>query len=500
VDKLRTVLVCVTSPLQERDRQTRQRLQQLHGLADICEAALLAQWQDQDPNHPLSDADRTTHALLVSRLDLLLRQAGTSRDPIQRMLAAQWIGYIGLRGHQTGTYTPVGRKYSAVLARLVVDDDPHVRQAALQALPTAFPHPADVEQSLGTLLRQPDPSLRRQSAQSLMPLWRSVGALAAPGKESADLRATHEELLDLARAVVVVAGQGSRDPDLEVRRSCMEAIREVAVESAPLACLPAVGGVRVDLLPLAQAFGQQSTRLAQALGDTDAEVRLLACQAWGAIALLHQNLREAPEPLQSAFLLGSILQDHLPALVRALADCDSRVRLRVIDALEDMGPAAVPAAPALVAALEDGNPFVRWAAARTLGRVGPEAADIAVPALVRLLSSTHGELRLAAARSLTSYGPAARPALLALQQALASPEPELRLQAAEALGRMASPDAVPVLCAALEDPDERVRQSAAAALDGLPSSEGDVEALCGPPPGTPKTTQRADLTPGHRTP
>jgi HEAT repeat protein len=49
-----------------------------------------------------------------------------------------------------------------------------------------------------------------------------------------------------------------------------------------------------------------------------------------------------------------------------------------------MGPGAESAVPDLIRLLEDPDPEVRKAAARTLGRIGP-AADAAVPALMRTL-------------------------------------------------------------------------------------------------------------------
>src|SRR5262249_49067589 len=82
--------------------------------------------------------------------------------------------------------------------------------------------------------------------------------------------------------------------------------------------------------------------------------------------------------------------DNMPgtveAMIAGLSDPDFRVRLVSIDVLEIRGTAAVPAIPALVKALRDPNKFVRWSAARTLGKLAPRQADEVVPALMRLLN------------------------------------------------------------------------------------------------------------------
>ena len=60
------------------------------------------------------------------------------------------------------------------------------------------------------------------------------------------------------------------------------------------------------------------------------------------------------------------------------------MRLKGVEVLGRMGSAAEPAVPDLVRLLDDADPEVRKAAARTLGRIGP-TAEAAVPALMRAL-------------------------------------------------------------------------------------------------------------------
>lgn len=67
-------------------------------------------------------------------------------------------------------------------------------------------------------------------------------------------------------------------------------------------------------------------------------------------------------------------------LAAALEDADATVRINAAMALENIGPLAAPAVPALIKALRDPDAKVRPWAARALGSIGP-AAEAAVPAL-----------------------------------------------------------------------------------------------------------------------
>jgi HEAT repeat protein len=152
-----------------------------------------------------------------------------------------------------------------------------------------------------------------------------------------------------------------------------------------------------------------------------------------------------------------------------------------------MGLQGAVAIPALVAALGDPYPYVRWAAARTLGRLAEREAEAgkagtipeglaaplgrlpdAVAGLARLLLCDPDEgVRMAVATALTRYGPRAAAAVPALREAVGSgSDVELRvavIQALEAIGTDAVP-ALPALVPALRDPDPRVREEAARVL------------------------------------
>jgi HEAT repeat protein len=173
--------------------------------------------------------------------------------------------------------------------------------------------------------------------------------------------------------------------------------------------------------------------------------------------------------------LGQIGPAAVPALVEALGDPDMRVRVRAVAALGHIGSAAEPAVPAIVEALRDHQPRVRAAAAYALGRLGL-AAEPVVPALVKALGDPNSGVRPAAAFALGSMGAAAEPAVPVLVRALGDPQPDVRgaiLHALGAIGAAAEP-AIPALVEALGDPEQRVQLRAASTLRELANALRDT--------------------------
>ena len=182
------------------------------------------------------------------------------------------------------------------------------------------------------------------------------------------------------------------------------------------------------------------------------------------------------------------------ALAQSLRELGSRRAWRRAAAayrLGDMG--CEEAAPALLAALDDGNRTVRAAAARSLGRLHVvEAAKPLVEALVsgRVPNGVAGE-------ALVELGPAAVPELRAIAEhpshrlrataiallglvgdsadsrfavgRLDDPSAEVRAAAAGSLARIGGPQAESALCSALDDRIPSVRSGAAAALGAIGS-------------------------------
>ncbi len=101
--------------------------------------------------------------------------------------------------------------------------------------------------------------------------------------------------------------------------------------------------------------------------------------------------------------------------------------------------------------------------------------EIRIAALVRQLSSARGLERMRARRQLVRIGETAVPALI---EALASPDPTLRLESAEALLYIGSPLSATALVERLDDTESGVRWLAAEAIIAM-KCDGIVPLLAG---------------------
>jgi HEAT repeat protein len=338
---------------------------------------------------------------------------------------------------------------------------------------------------------------------------------------------------DLAPAISCLEAALQTDPDSLVRLYAAEALWTIREDKAALDVL--VGGLRdrqTEARRLAATMlgkvGPEASQavqpLIEALSDSDVLVRRYAAEDLSAFG---QAAAEALPELES--LLGedewtqvvgaeAILkiapcrsEELVPILVAALRSGSSRIRYRatqtlgelplvsalavsgLIDALDDeeevvragalwalgrLGPAAVPAIPALTAILQgygmDGDDvLIRGMAASVLGDIGPEARQ-AVPDLIECLDqSEHGlattRLRLQVARAIWRIEQEPSFLLSIGIKALGDPKWSLRRLAAQWLGDLGSTAraVVPHLERAFKDAHPFVRQQVASSLERI---------------------------------
>jgi HEAT repeat protein len=139
--------------------------------------------------------------------------------------------------------------------------------------------------------------------------------------------------------------------------------------------------------------------------------------------------------------LGPKAQPALPALIKALDDPDKQVWAQAIGAIAKLGPAAHEAIPVLLGALDTRErrgrrerdrvqTIVRSAYA--LSRIGPAA----IPPLIQALESDDSGVRAGAAKALGGMGPAAKVAIPALRANLGHGDGFVRREVVDALGQI----------------------------------------------------------------
>jgi HEAT repeat protein len=148
----------------------------------------------------------------------------------------------------------------------------------------------------------------------------------------------------------------------------------------------------------------------------------------------------------------------------------STLRRAGVEILELLGDKAVPVLPSVAEALGDQNRFVRWAAARAIGNIGPKQAPFAVPGLARLLFDLDDNVRLAASATLEAMGAEAKGAVPALVKAVVTGDAEPRVASMYVLVSIGADHCQPALgglIESLKDEDPRVRRAAADVLGKL---------------------------------
>ncbi len=263
--------------------------------------------------------------------------------------------------------------------------------------------------------------------------------------------------------------------------------------------------------------------LVRSLGDLEDEVRAKAAAALGhlgdrrAVPYLLEHLLSDPAPFVRARIAGALGQfgdaEVVERLVRALGDPAWWVRMRSVEALEQIGQSAE--GPLLVA-LDDPDPEIRSRSAVALERLGTparivgmierdERADDARELLVKfavagarellaeLLAHRSPAVRLAVVDAVRRTGRAdLGPELIGV--AADDADPAVRADALDALLALGLRDAVPAAVTALTDGDERVRGAAIrllAALGGPETARQLAARTADPEPGIRATAARA---------
>jgi HEAT repeat protein len=363
---------------------------------------------------------------------------------------------------------PAGERLVPLALAKLADADPYARLAAVRLVAALEPEAAaKAVPALAALVDDDQPVIRRQMALVLAKL----GPAAAP-----------------AAAAIGRVLLGEADPT--VREEYVEALIAMGPGAKPAAAVlvrlfddtDLAPAVRLRVLVAAAAADPANPTVAavvvKAASDRDEYARAAAATALGKLDPL------TPDALSALLKLAKTDSRHVAraAAVRALAEAGPRAKSARPD-LESLARTGAPgvrlwakvalaavdgdvqaAAGAVRAGLSDPDVQVRQAAAEALLLLGPLPTDL--PPLSALLKEPVG--REAAARALGRLGPAAKEAVPRLTDLLDDRDSRVRIAAAEALGMIGAPaalPAVPKLREVMRDP--LVESTARRALEKL---------------------------------
>jgi HEAT repeat protein len=217
--------------------------------------------------------------------------------------------------------------------------------------------------------------------------------------------------------VIAMLGEGTRAPDVAIRRRCTSALGKYAA-------------LRQELYP----------ELIEALADEDKYVRM---QVWKEL-----------EPVTRLLI---------PRLLTALSSPNPRLRAGALEALGSLrGSEAISAIPSITTLLSDNDPLVREYAVWAIGSITPANGDTA-ELLAKALNDSALAVRREALRALGRH-PLVDPTPLI--NSVLSDDMEISQNAWYVIHKQSKhvEQAVPALIAALRDPRHHVRLNAICAL------------------------------------
>ena len=176
----------------------------------------------------------------------------------------------------------------------------------------------------------------------------------------------------------------------------------------------------------------------RAQADQEAEARMAAIMGYTGPLELAKPIEEAPTPVAA---IGPEAKAAVPVLIESLSSEEREVRGTACYALGKIGPAAAEAVPALQDRLQKVDDAGRTAVIWALLKVRPGDAELektAVPLLAKALNHEEELVRLEAASALGGLASAAEASVLARLKELAEKDPsdQVREAAAEAVKKL----------------------------------------------------------------
>lgn len=162
----------------------------------------------------------------------------------------------------------------------------------------------------------------------------------------------------------------------------------------------------------------------------------LRLQDFAKLETLHVNKR-LRLTLEAFKALEDKAAPAIPTLMSWIEDPKGvpRKRLVAITTLRELGPLAKDAVPAIIGALGDSDPQIRYGAAFALGKI-KHLPQVAVPALIKCLDDPHPIVRGNAIGSLIAFEKEATEAIPALERALKDSSPNVSSLAKLALQKI----------------------------------------------------------------
>ncbi|MBN2327653.1 MAG: HEAT repeat domain-containing protein [Candidatus Omnitrophica bacterium] len=316
-------------------------------------------------------------------------------------------------------------------------------------------------------------------------LWRqrrsagALGRIGSPAAERALLEATHDGSLNIhvRRSAVEALGQIASPQALQTIKNIVQDIQfDVNLRSSGVYALKNFPGDDAVAI-LKRAMESDEPPIHYRAGEALAEMG-----SRKATAALLQGIRINPACLYDREVRSAIvnapLEEALPVLIELLPSEKWSVRSSVVQILEEMGEAGVPA---LLNALSHSDPRTRWIAVRILSRIQPEGD---FKTWLEMLKDRHWMVRNEAAVALVNHP--SKEMIAPLIELMRNERSEVQIEAAWILGEKRATGSVDALISLLQEKGDaawmaavslgkiRAQEAEKALLEGLRGNDMQV--------------------------
>ena len=337
-------------------------------------------------------------------------------------------------------------------------------------------------------MRDPDPLVRRNSVEAILDIAANAILLVPKEFSPSDFPAPERKALSNIEVDAIKSKRRDVEKEQQDLAPLLTAFEKAAPVVAKVSASDEDAGVRIQARQVLQNFALVRAKLNQRINSVpkleggmppEALLDTIPAPRQGGPIIVPFVLDEEGRPARAvtrpvaavqpaqppkpvaADPLGDGLRRALDDVVKGLSDPNVRGRLAAMEVLEAMGGEAAPALPAITNSLADPDKFVRWAAARTIGRMAPLQPSLTMPKLAALSADIDLDVKMAALIALQRYGPEASAVLPQIVTAASHGDGEGRIEAMkalEAIGLAAVPT-IPVIVGNLNQANPRVRQS-----------------------------------------
>lgn len=413
LEKLRKALQTSGVASQKRDKAIAEAVAEISHPLECWKAASLGDWREFNPDGSAAISDRDARAKLLLKFRDGLTKAFQTNSQEENDSILELVMSICKEERLGAGQKPFSNTCAEVISQSFWKGDVDVRVARIRAYGILCPESQEGLKVFSTLGNDKELRVRRAAMDGLSYWMEAIG----PAKESKDStsvsRLKNQSILCASLLPVTDKALSDKSPEIRKRavaQVMISCLCLVALISDPNGKVPldAIDSRALDIKEertaatrLGLVIESLKPKITGLLRDADMETRLHAHEVVEAMALGRKAWKSQAQAhgLEQNEKFSIEVASMPKELALSLADSNYRVRRIAMDTLELLGSDSIQVTPRIITALDDSDRFVRWAAIRALGEMGPGVREEALPKLTQMLQDQDGDVRKAAAQA-----------------------------------------------------------------------------------------------------